>query len=100
MLNGTESELEVLTSKNVMPTRKEFNPKIDKDGKVDKTSLDHVLYLKKGVRVVLVHNIDVSDGLNNGAKRKVLDPIGREFESPNEKISKANYQMNVYLNQK
>ena len=75
MLNETEGELEVLTSKNIMPTRKEFNPKIDKDGKVDKTSLDHVLYLKKDVRVVLVHNIDVSDGLNNGAKGKVLDFI-------------------------
>ena len=74
-LNETEGELEVLTSKNIMPTRKEFNPKIDKDGKVDKTSLDHVLYLKKDVRVVLVHNIDVSDGLNNGAKGKVLDFI-------------------------
>lgn len=61
-----------------MPTKKEFHPGVEKDGKVNKTPVDSVLYLKKNARVVLVHNIDVSDGLNNGAKGKVLDFIKDE----------------------
>ena len=56
-----------------MPTKNQFNPAVDKDGKVNKTPLDNHLYLKKKARVVLVQNIDVSDGLNNGAKGEVLD---------------------------
>ena len=40
---------------------------------VNETNLDNDLYLKKKARVVLVHNVDVSDGLNNGAKCEVLD---------------------------
>ena len=47
MFNEIENENEVITAKNILPTRQEFNPVIDKDGKVDKTPLEHVLYLKK-----------------------------------------------------
>ena len=43
MFNEIEGDCEVLTSKNIMPTREEFQPAMDKDGKDDKTSLDHVL---------------------------------------------------------
>ena len=52
--------------------------KVDIDGKVNKTPLDNHLYLKKKARVVLVHNIDVSDRLNNGAKGEVLDFVKDE----------------------
>ena len=32
-----------------------------------------MLYLKKGARIILIQNIDVSDCLNNGAKGTVVD---------------------------
>ena len=73
-----EGDFDVIEAKNIMPTKKLFNPTVDKDGKVNKTPLDNHLYLKKKARVVLVHNIDVSDGLNNGAKGEVLDFIKDE----------------------
>ena len=37
MFNMIEGESEVITAKNILPTRLEFNLVIDKDGKVDKT---------------------------------------------------------------
>ena len=70
-----DGDFDVIEAKNIMPTKKQFNPAVDKDGKVNKTPLDNHLYLKKKARVVLVHNIDVSDGLNNGAKGEVLDKV-------------------------
>ena len=68
-----EGDFDVIEAKNIMPTKKQFSPAVDRDGKVNKTPLDNHLYLKKKARVVLVHNIDVSDRLNNGTKGEVLD---------------------------
>ena len=79
MLNLLDGDLEVLKAKNIMSTRKEFDPHVDEtDGKVRGTPLQNVLYLKKGAKVVLTHNLNVSDGLNNGAKGKVLDFIRKD----------------------
>lgn len=78
MFNKGEGDNEVVTAKNILPTRQEFKPVIDKDENVDKTPLENVLCLKKGVRIVLVHDINVEYGLNNGAKRQVIDFIRDE----------------------
>ena len=79
MISQLEGELEVLPSKNIMSTRKQFDPYIDEaDGKVRGTPLQNILYLKKGAKVVLIHNLNVPDGLNNGAKGKVLDFIRKD----------------------
>ena len=37
-----------------------------------------MLYLKKGAKVILIHNVDVCDGLNNGAKGTVVDFLRHE----------------------
>ena len=79
MINQLEGELEVLEATNIMATRKEFFPQVDSaDGKVVGTPLVNVLYLKKGAKIVINHNIDVCDGLNNGAKGKILDFIRKD----------------------
>ena len=44
--------------KNIMSTKKQFNPVIGKDDNVNETNLDNHLYLKKRANVVLVHNVD------------------------------------------
>ena len=78
MFAELEGDFDIIEAKNIMPTKKEFNPAVDKDGKVNKTNLDNHLYLKKNARIVLVHNVDVSDGLNNGAKGEVQDFVKDE----------------------
>ena len=83
-----DGDFDIIEAKNIMPTKKQFNPVIDKDGKVNKTNLDNHLYLKKRARVVLVHNVDVSDGLNNGAKGEVLEFIKDEEGNVNQVVVK------------
>ena len=73
-LSLVEEELVVLQAINVLSTRSHFDPYVDEsDGKVRNTPLTNVLYLKKGARVILIQNIDVTDSLNNGAKGTVVD---------------------------
>ena len=42
-----EGDHEVLISKNIMPTLKEFNLVVENDGKVSKTPVDSIIYLIK-----------------------------------------------------
>ena len=78
-LNEMNDTLEVLAAINVLSTKKTFEPYVDpKDGKVRNTPLQNILYLKKGAKIILIHNIDVCDGLNNGAKGVVMDFIRTE----------------------
>ena len=74
-LNLLEGELEVLQAKNILTTRKYFEPYVDEDdddGKVKGTPLINNLYRNKEAKVILIHNVDVGDGLNNGAKGESL----------------------------
>ena len=63
----------------ILTTKRHFEPSVDeKDGKVRGTPFVNNLYLKKGAKVILIHNVDVPDSLNNGAKGTILDFIRKE----------------------
>ena len=48
-------------------TRKNFKPKLnDKDGTIGSTSFKNKLFLKKGAKIMIIHNIDTIDSLTNG----------------------------------
>ena len=53
-----------------------FTPLLEKDGSIKGTPLQNELKLKIGAEVMLTYNIDVVDGLTNGAFGKI---IGFEF---------------------
>ena len=74
-----EGDLEILEATNILETRAHFAANVEeKDGKVRGTPLINHLYLKKGARVILIYNVDVCDGLNNGAKGTVVDFVRRD----------------------
>ena len=100
ILSLSDGELEVLPSKNIMSTRKQFDPYIDEaDGKVRGTPLQNILYLKKRAKVVLIHNLDVPDGLNNGAKGIILDFIRKDDKIPHIVIEFENPEAGTQLRQ-
>ena len=59
--------LKELKAVNFHQTRKNFHPKInDKDGTIGSTSFKNKLILKKGAKIMIIHNIDTIDSLTNG----------------------------------
>ena len=74
LLHSLPGEYQILQAINILSTKKHFDPLPDEtDGKVKGTPFIKDLYLKKGARFTLNYNVDVVDGLNNGAKGVVLD---------------------------
>ena len=71
-LNELPGELFEFKAEVFSNTRGEFVPKVDNAGQVKGTTLQYVLNLKVGCRVMLTWNIDVCDNLANGSLGKVL----------------------------
>ena len=67
-LNELDRELLVIKAKHLHPTIKDFRPKVDNKGTVGGTAFLETLKIKVGSRVMLIHNINVLDGLCNGAR--------------------------------
>ena len=59
-------------------------PHITDWGTIDDTPYLEYLELKKGANVIMVNNIDVSDGLVNGVTGKVLDYVWRNINGKSE----------------
>ena len=72
-LNKLPGELIELKAAVYSNTRGSFKPKIDNAGMIKGTTLKFNLLLKKGCRVMLSHNLDVCDGLTNGAMGTAVD---------------------------
>ena len=54
---------------------KNFDPPVGKSGEVNKTNFQKELKIKVGAKVMLTYNVDVSDGLINGAFGELLGII-------------------------
>ena len=72
-LEGEEILCRAIVRHNIMAN---FTPLLEKDGSIKGTPLQNELKLKIGAEVMLTYNIDVVDGLTNGAFGKI---IGFEF---------------------
>ena len=57
---------------NINAACKTYNPPISDDGRVGRTAFMNELELKKDARVMMIHNVDVSDRLSNGTLGEIL----------------------------
>ena len=66
-LNLLEGELVIVQAKHHHATQAKYKPYITpKDGAVASTSFKDQLKMKIGAKLMIIHNIDVADGLSNG----------------------------------
>ena len=66
-LNSLEGSEILLKARHYHATQKKYKPFIDqKEGAVGTTAFQDELKLKVGANIIIIHNIDTSDGLTNG----------------------------------
>ena len=68
-VKGKEYVIEAITKRN---TQKNFKPRTDASGAISGTTLQKILKLKVGAKVVLTFNLDTCDCLTNGAFGEVV----------------------------
>jgi hypothetical protein len=77
-LEQLETEEIVVKAKVSHKTMKNYKPLLKNDGSIHGTSLQNILKIKKGAKVMLTYNLRTSDGLTNGAFGEIL---GYQFKS-------------------
>ena len=75
-LNSLEGELVIVQAKHHHATQANYKPYIQrKDGAVASTSFKDQLKMKIGAKLMIIHNIDVADGLSNGQMGELVHMI-------------------------
>ena len=65
-----------LEARHYHPTQKKYKPFIEKkEGAIATTSFQDKLRLKIGSKIIIIHNIQTSDGLTNGQLGQLIDVI-------------------------
>ena len=74
-LNDLSGRVQTITAHVSSRLRGQFKPRIDNAGQVKNTPLQYELNIKKYSRIMLTMNLDVCDGLSNGAIGEVVDYV-------------------------
>ena len=79
-LEGEGEEIKI-KAKYFHATQKNFTPFIDKkEGAIGTTAFQDELILKLGAKIIVIHNIDTSDGLTNGQLGELIKVIYTKME--------------------
>jgi hypothetical protein len=75
-LNSLEGSEILLKARHYHATQKKYKPFIDqKEGAVGTTAFQDELKLKVGANIIIIHNVDTSDGLTNGQLGELVTVI-------------------------
>ena len=75
-INSLEGKEIKIKAQHYHATQKKFTPFIDKkEGAVGTTAFQDELILKLGAKIIIIHNIDTSDGLTNGQLGELVKVI-------------------------
>ena len=86
-INSVTGDEIVLKATHYHLTQKDFKPFIDKkEGAIGTTSFIDEIRLKVGTKIILIHNVDTSDGLTNGQLGKLVSIIFTKDGHPDKLI--------------
>ena len=88
-INSLAGKEIILKAIHYHPTRKNYKPFIDeKEGAISTTSFLDEIRVKLGCKIIIIHNIDTSDGLTNGQLGILVDIICTRDGNPDKMVVK------------